>query len=398
MLSGVKISLALYILVAFVSFGNVYSIDWQQGKQVWAMGCDFVGNDLTNAKTSGEQCGDTCDQNPQCTHFSWTNYNDGTCWLKSGPVSKSDAIESNDKSIVCGFANRDPKPSSMFLGTCYDAMHNREYPLNGGSVDSAALTRAIDKDFSLISNYFKYVRTFYSSFYSIPVAPYAAKYGIKLYIGVYMTDQSWYRDQVNAAVDAFKKYPGTVQAILVGNENLKPNGPYSANDIIVKMNELRDLTGRSVPVGTVQRITEWVNPQLSSETRRLADASDIIGVNIYPFFGSYDYNNPSQPLDQQWKKMIDQYGSAKLRLTETGFPSSGGKSPSGVNADLNTQISYFNAVANWKPSHGQGPAFWFAFYDRRPDDNTVPGEFEKHFGLFNYDRTKKSNNNFPPKL
>jgi hypothetical protein len=102
-------SFILYVLVvvfAYFNISHVQSIDWQQGEQVWAMHCDFLDNDLTNAQTSGEQCGNTCDANLQCTHFTWTNYNGGTCWLKSGQASKSDAFYSNEPSSVCGFANR----------------------------------------------------------------------------------------------------------------------------------------------------------------------------------------------------------------------------------------------------------------------------------------------------
>lgn len=79
----------------------------------------------------------------------------------------------------------------MLIGVNYDAMHNAEYPLHGGSVNAAALGHAIDRDFAQISKHFKYARTFYSSFYNVPVAPYAAKYGVKLFLGVFMTDESW---------------------------------------------------------------------------------------------------------------------------------------------------------------------------------------------------------------
>ncbi len=39
---------------------------------------------------------------PGCTHFTWTSYNGGTCWMKSGDVSKNDAFDVNDGSNVCG--------------------------------------------------------------------------------------------------------------------------------------------------------------------------------------------------------------------------------------------------------------------------------------------------------
>ena len=42
--------------------------------------------------------GPMCDKTIRCTHFAWTNYNGGTCWMKYGTVSKSDAIFTNDYS------------------------------------------------------------------------------------------------------------------------------------------------------------------------------------------------------------------------------------------------------------------------------------------------------------
>jgi hypothetical protein len=37
---------------------NLNIFNWQPGG--WALACDFKGNDLTNAKTSGAECGARC--------------------------------------------------------------------------------------------------------------------------------------------------------------------------------------------------------------------------------------------------------------------------------------------------------------------------------------------------
>ncbi|KAG6618294.1 uncharacterized protein IUM83_01545 [Phytophthora cinnamomi] len=78
--------------------------------------------------------------------------------------------------------------SPIIQGVCYSPFHNSEYPLNGGS--AAGLDTAMDIDFSIMKNYVTVVRTYYSNFYGYPVAQYAAKYGISLYLGVFMTDES----------------------------------------------------------------------------------------------------------------------------------------------------------------------------------------------------------------
>jgi exo-beta-1,3-glucanase (GH17 family) len=283
------------------------------------------------------------------------------------------------------------------FGVCYDAMHNSEYPLKPGQ-QLGNLAAAMDIDFQQMASLgIKHVRTYYSNFYGVPVAPAAAKHGIKLHLGVFMTNEAWYQDQVNAAVDAVRSYPDTIAAILVGNENMQPapGAPYTADDIINRMQQLRDTIrsaspDKAVPVGTVQRITEWI--EQVEPAGRLAHASDIIGVNIYTFFGYHTPEAPTKPLDDQWQLMVNRYGRDKLLLTETGFPSSGGSSPSGVPATLDGAKGYYQAlVTDWLRSGATGgrPLFYFAMYDRRPDDDSLGTGFEQHFGLLTWDRQDK---------
>jgi beta-glucanase (GH16 family) len=62
--------------------------------------------------TLSSQCGPKCVSTTGCTHFTWTTYQSGTCWMKSGKVSQSDAFQTNDNSMVCGIV-----PSSSPLTT-----------------------------------------------------------------------------------------------------------------------------------------------------------------------------------------------------------------------------------------------------------------------------------------
>jgi hypothetical protein len=87
----------IIILLALI-FKSKAQIQWNGN---WAIGCDFVGNDLTSAKTRGEDCFSKCQTTNGCTHFTWTSYERGTCWMKKGQVNKQNAVQrSND--YVCG--------------------------------------------------------------------------------------------------------------------------------------------------------------------------------------------------------------------------------------------------------------------------------------------------------
>lgn len=49
------------------------------------VGLDFVGNDIANAPSANfAGCCAKCLSTLGCRAYSWTNYNGGTCWLKSG--------------------------------------------------------------------------------------------------------------------------------------------------------------------------------------------------------------------------------------------------------------------------------------------------------------------------
>ncbi|KAF1778617.1 hypothetical protein JG687_00000505 [Phytophthora cactorum] len=285
--------------------------------------------------------------------------------------------------------------SPIVQGTCYSPFHNSEYPLNGGS--ASGLDSAMDTDFSIMKDYVSVVRTYYSTFYGYAVTPYAAKYGIQLYLGVFMTDESWYNDQVNAAIAAVKNYPNTIKAILVGNENIYPAGPYSPADVLNRITALRarilSETGRTVNIGTVQRHNEWTATNIRSAMLALADGCDILGVNIYPFFdASYTASNPLAMLNGAWNNMLTIYPSDKVRLTEIGFPTAGAPpsfAPYNV-PSLANSISFYKAFLNWSPESGGQEVFWFMFFDRRPDDNTMGIELEKYFGFYTWNRQDKS--------
>ena len=100
------------IIISLMVSSILCQINWQPGD--WAFACDFRGADLTNAQIKGEDCGGRCAATSGCTHFTWSNWNGGTCWMKSGPVSKSDAVSTGDMAMVCGIVSSGSSSSNLF--------------------------------------------------------------------------------------------------------------------------------------------------------------------------------------------------------------------------------------------------------------------------------------------
>ena len=88
------------VILALLSIPSVFGVDWTNGN--WAYACDFPNSDLPSVRVKSYECGGACLNNPQCTHYTWNTYNGGTCWLKYGPVTKANAFDTGDRSMVCG--------------------------------------------------------------------------------------------------------------------------------------------------------------------------------------------------------------------------------------------------------------------------------------------------------
>lgn len=86
------------------------NFEWQSGDRcIWAYSCHFRGNTIAKVyqPNTGAHCSGKCADTDGCTHFYWNGHTE-YCWLKSGSVSKSDAISNDsDNLVVCGIITND---------------------------------------------------------------------------------------------------------------------------------------------------------------------------------------------------------------------------------------------------------------------------------------------------
>ncbi|KAJ3124731.1 hypothetical protein HK100_011131 [Physocladia obscura] len=92
-------------LIAFVyATASAFAFNFASGNNglvEWASGCDWTAGDIANVLTTGANCGLSCVNYSGCSKFTWTDYNGGTCWLKSS--SATGPVANSGTGTVCGY-------------------------------------------------------------------------------------------------------------------------------------------------------------------------------------------------------------------------------------------------------------------------------------------------------
>ncbi|RLN53011.1 hypothetical protein BBJ29_003005 [Phytophthora kernoviae] len=143
-----------------------------------------------------------------------------------------------------------------------------------------------------------------------------------------------------------------------------------------------------VKLGTVQRITKYLDSSYGAQMATFSAHLDMLGVNVYPLFSNgYHSASPTAILDSQWNAVTAKFPASQLLLT---FPTARDPptlSPN-VKPSISDSINRCKAAAKWVPTDKDDSLkFWFDIFDRRPDDNSMDVELEKPFGIYTYHRT-----------
>lgn len=92
------------ILCSFI-FWSAQAFEWypgEDGKIKWTNHCDFNGGDIGSERSKGDECGRLCFRRPECTRFTWTHHDGGTCWFKQGKAAEAEAFYA-EHGGACGF-------------------------------------------------------------------------------------------------------------------------------------------------------------------------------------------------------------------------------------------------------------------------------------------------------
>lgn len=218
------------------------------------------------------------------------------------------------------------KPGQKLYCLSYGAFHGGQTPLD---LSTRIAADQIDRDMAQLARLTDCVRTYSTDFGLDQIAGIAARHGLKVIQGLWLSGKPDYnRRQIETAVDVVKRYPGTILALVVGNETLL-RGEMSGDDLAAIMRSVKARV--SVPVTYADVWEFWLrNPQVAA-------AADFITIHILPYWEDVPIAAPyaAAHVDAIRRRVAAAFPGKEVLIGEVGWPSAGrmreGALPSPVN-------------------------------------------------------------------
>lgn len=175
----------------------------------------------------------------------------------------------------------------------------------------------IDADLALVAKYTGCVRTYSIENGLDQVAGIAQRHGLKVLQGLWLSaDPQKNRRQIATTIALAKKYPRTIEAVIVGNEVLL-RGDLSATDLMAIIREVKAQVPQPVSYADVWEL--WLR------YRDVANAVDFVTIHILPYWE--DFPLPAQlaaaHVEAIRKKVAEAIPGKEIFVGEFGWPRAG---------------------------------------------------------------------------
>ena len=208
----------------------------------------------------------------------------------------------------------------------YTPFRGRQTPLDPSTMIPAA---QIDDDLGRLAQITDCVRTYSVDFGLDQIAGIAAKHGLKVMQGLWLSNNpDKNRYQIETAIALANKYPGTIRSVVVGNEVLL-RGDMSATDLA---NTIRAVKARVPALVTYADVWEfWLR------NSDVANAVDFITIHILPYWEDFPISAGAAAthVGSIRRQVVNAFSGREVLLGEVGWPSAGrmreGALPSAAN-------------------------------------------------------------------
>ncbi len=191
-------------------------------------------------------------------------------------------------------------------------------------------------------------------------------------------------DEVRRLIALSNENPDTVFSVSVGNE-----ASVEWTDHMVPVDNLVDYV-RQVkeeirqPVTFCENYVPW-----TYKLEPLAEVLDFIAVHTYPAWEYRSIHDALEYTKQNYHSVVDHYPDKPVIITEAGWTTAAnGRGIDPHNASEELQAQYYEELLEWTTAE-EILTFVFEAFDEPWKGSPDPLEPEKHWGLFNLDRTPK---------
>jgi exo-beta-1,3-glucanase (GH17 family) len=208
----------------------------------------------------------------------------------------------------------------------YTPFRGSQTPLDPSTMISAA---QIEDDLARLAEITECVRTYSVDFGLDQIAGIAAKHGLKVMQGLWLSSslpKNAY--QIETAIALANKYPGTIRSLVVGNEVLL-RGEMTATDLATTIRAIKARV--KVPVTYADVWEFWLR------NTEIANVVDFITIHILPYWEDFPVSarDAVAHVDVIRQQVVNAFPKKEVLIGEVGWPSAGrmreGALPSPVN-------------------------------------------------------------------
>ena len=188
--------------------------------------------------------------------------------------------------------------------------------------------------------------------------------------------------EIQRGIKLSEKYPNIVVAVNVGNEALVDWNDHmvTLNSIIGYVREVKQSI--SQPVTVADNYEWWIR-----DGATLAAEVDFIGVHTYPAWENQTIDEALAYTIENIENVHKALPNKPIVILEGGWATTGKEFAQQANEE--NQKRYFNEIMQWSKASNTTFFFFEAFDEPWKGNPTNLKGAEKHWGLFNVDRTPK---------
>lgn len=188
--------------------------------------------------------------------------------------------------------------------------------------------------------------------------------------------------EIARGIKLAETYSEIVCAVNVGNEALVDWNDHkvSTESMIGYVNQVKESIEQ--PVTVAENYRWWAD-----HGKDLAAAVDFISIHVYPVWEEKDIDEGMSFSIQNLIDVKKALPDSKMVISEAGWASSA--SEFGDRASEDKQVRYYTELMTWAKTNNVTTFFFEAFDESWKGDPNNPAGAEKHWGIFNIDRTPK---------